>query len=582
MYSLKTSNKNLGGEKKGSLLFKSAALFFLFSIITTGIFAQSKSPSDSSVLIITSGFKPILSDAFKIKDNPTINDKTKIIPKLKYNFLNKQIPVSFNIDTIKSAKIKGEPLTKLYRGYAKVGFGTNTTPLAELYYNAKRSKTLSYGFFGKHLSSSGIAKSDYSAYSDNHLSFFGKHFSKEFTTIGKLSYTRNANHYYGLSNQGFINEGLDLAVVDENSTKQKIDKYNAAFSLARNFTDSSQFDYNADIDFHHLKDIYDVSENHLEIDANLSKYHKKELYTMGIELNYNKLINPLVQDHNLVLGLSPTITTSTNKWHFKLGMGLYLNSFPDTKFHFYPKAEFKYNIVEHIIIPYVGIRGGLVSNNLNKFYTENPNINTRSLVTQNSNQKYDIYGGIRGSLSSKITFNTSFSQQKVEGLPLYIKDFGTVLENTFVLAYDTVNISTVTAEFTYQKLEKLKILFGANYYKYEAKNELKAWHKPELKVVLSGIYDLSDKIIVRADFYYLSKQYAKAFETTVSGSVTTTTEVAQELKGIFDANLGVEYRYTKKLSAFINFNNIGSVKYQKFQDYPTQKFGVLGGLTFSF
>lgn len=546
------------------------------------VFAQTNTPADSTVIEINSGYEPFLSDAFKIKDNPNIQDTGKIIPQLKYSFLDKKIPVGFSIDPITAAKIKGEPLKKLYRGYAKVGFGTNTTPLAEVYYNAKRSKTISYGFHGKHLSSSGISKNDYSGFSDNHLSFFGKHFSKEFTTTGKVGYTRNLNHYYGLSRAGLINEALDLAIVDENSTEQKIDKFDVGFSLARNFTDSNQFDYNVDVDFHHLKDKFDVSENHLELDGNLSKYHKQELYSIGVEVNYNKLINPLSLDRNLVLGINPMISTSRDKWQFKVGIGLYLNSYPDTKFHFYPNAEFKYNLVESIIIPYIGIKGGLISNNLNNFYNENPFIDTEKLVTQNSNQQYDIYGGIRGSLSSKITFNASFSQQKMEGLPLYIKDFSSILENKFILAYDTVNISTITGELAYQKLEKIKVILGAKYFIYDLKNELEAWHKPNLQLSLSGIYDLSDKIIVRADLFYFSKQYAKSFSTVITNNTATTTEISKELSGLFDANIGFEYRYTKKLSAFINFNNIGSVRYERFQDYPTQRFGVLGGLTYSF
>ncbi|MFB0926401.1 MAG: hypothetical protein QMB65_14145, partial [Vicingaceae bacterium] len=317
-------------------------------------------------------------------------------------------------------------------------------------------------------------------------------------------------------------------------------------------------------------------------DGKLSKYHKNELYAIGIEMNYNKLINSLDQENNLVVGINPHISTSTDKWEFQVGVGLYLNSYPDTKFHFYPKAEFKYNIVEHIIIPYVGIRGGLISNNLNDFYNENPFINTQLLTTQNSNQQYDIYGGIRGSLSSKITFNTSFSQQKIEGMPLYIKDLSDLIDNKFVLAYDTVSVSTVTGELTYQKLEKLKVILGGKYFSYKPRNELKAWHKPDLKVTLSGIYDLSDKILVRADLYHFSKQYAKNFNTVTTSNTTTVTEDAKELDGVFDLNLSVEYRYTKKLSAFIQFNNIAASRYKKWDDYPTQRFGVLGGLTYSF
>jgi hypothetical protein len=552
--------------------------FLVISLLMSSFtgFSQNRSV-DSNTLFINSGFEPILKDAFKIKDNPAIVDTHKLIPTLNYRFLDKQIPVQFNIDLIRPAKIKGEPLKKLYRGYAKAGFGTNATPLLELYYNSKRSKKLSYGLSGKHFSSNGISSKENSGFSDNELSVFGKHFSKYFTTSANLGYSRNVNHYYGLSDEN----ALSIHHVDS-IQKQQLGKFDAAFSLTRNFTDSNQFDYSAEVAFHTLKDQFEVSENHFEANGELSKYHKNELYSIGVDVNYNKLINTLNQDNNLVVGINPQISTNTNKWQFKIGVGLYLNSYPDTKFHFYPKAEFKYNVVENIIIPYVGIKGGLVSNNLNNFYNENPFINTQTLAIQNSNQQYDIYGGIRGSLSSKITFNTSFSQQKIEGMPLYVKDLSTLLNNQFSLVYDTVSVSTVTGELTVQQLEKFKVILGGKYYNYSLANEIKAWHKPNLKISLSGIYDLSDKIIVRADFFYLSKQYAKIYNTVTTNNSTITTPASQELDGIFDLNLNVEYRYTKKLSAFIQFNNMISSPYQKWQDYPTQRFGVLGGLTYSF
>jgi hypothetical protein len=544
-------------------------------MLSINSFAQVR-PSDSTTIISETEFNPFLKDAFKIKENPIINDTNKIIPELNYSFLNKQVPTNFEIDPIAAAKIKGEPLVKLYSGYTKVGFGTNTTPLAEIYYNAKRNKNWGYGFYGKHFSSSGIANNAYSGFSDNELNMFGKRFLKEFTLYSKLGYNRNVNHYYGFSDENAV------VINNADDIKQKLDQFNAAFSLTRNFTDTTQFDYNFDIKYHLINDAYQVEENHIDLNGKLAKYHKNELYAIGVEVNYNKMNNLLNEDNNLVVGLNPQISTTAKKWQFQVGIGLYLNSYPDTKFHFYPKAEFKYNVVEHIIIPYVGISGGLISNNLNNFYKENPFINTQVIATQNSNQKYDIYGGIRGSLSSKITFNTSFSQQKIEGMPLYTKDFNNLIENQFIITYDTVSFSKITGELTYQKLEKFKLILGGNYYSYTPKNEIKTWHKPNLKLSFSGIYDLSDKIIVRADLFYIGTQFAKTYNTIATNNVITTTEEAQELIGIFDANLGVEYRYTKKLSAFINFNNLTSTAYQRWQDYPTQKLGVLGGLTYSF
>ena len=543
-------------------------------LMLSSSFAQTNASVDSTTIISETGFQPFLTDAFKIKSNPSIKDTNKIIPKLKYSFLNKQLPVYFELDPIKPAKIKGEPLVKLYRGYVKAGFGTNATPLIEAYYSSKRSKDLSYGIFAKHFSSKGLAANNYSGYSDNEINVFGKKFTKEFTLFGKLGYTRNVNHYYGFSDQNAA------VIANSDNIRQELDILDVDFSLTRNFTDTAQFDYNFDIAYHNINDLFQVSENHFELDGKLSKYHKNELYAIGVEMNYNKLINSLDQERNLVVGLNPHISTSTDKWHFKVGIGLYLNSYPDTKFHFYPKAEFKYNVVEHIIIPYVGISGGLISNNLNNFYKENPYINTDLLVTQNSNQKYDIYGGVRGSLSSKITFNASFSQQKLEGMPLYVKDFNNLIENKFVLAYDTVNFSKITGELTYQKQEKLKIILAANYFNYNPRNEIKVWHKPDFKASLSAIYDLGNKIIVRADVFYLSKQYAKAIDTVLPDN--TIIYEAKELNGFLDLNLGLEYRYTKKISAFIQFNNILSTPYKRWEDYPTQKLGVLGGLTYSF
>ena len=40
--------------------------------------------------------------------------------------------------------------------------------------------------------------------------------------------------------------------------------------------------------------------------------------------------------------------------------------------------------------------------------------------------------------------------------------------------------------------------------------------------------------------------------------------------------------FSKRFYKFIQFNNIAATRYQKWDNYPTQRFGVLGGLTYSF
>ena len=47
-----------------------------------------------------------------------------------------------------------------------------------------------------------------------------------------------------------------------------------------------------------------------------------------------------------------------------------------------------------------------------------------------------------------------------------------------------------------------------------------------------------------------------------------------------DINLGAEYRYSKMLSFFVNFNNIANTRYYRWEKYPSQRFNLMAGLTF--
>ena len=104
---------------------------------------------------------------------------------------------------------------------------------------------------------------------------------------------------------------------------------------------------------------------------------------------------------------------------------------------------------------------------------------------------------------------------------------------------------------------------------------------PQVKLTLSANYNLRDKILLKVDLFYIDNQYAKTFVTDTTSS-TGRKPVATELKGVFDANLGLDYRYTKKLGFFLNFNNIANYRYSRWSNYPTQGFNLMGGLSYSF
>ena len=107
-----------------------------------------------------------------------------------------------------------------------------------------------------------------------------------------------------------------------------------------------------------------------------------------------------------------------------------------------------------------------------------------------------------------------------------------------------------------------------------------AWHKPGLEVSLGVNYNMQDKIFARAELFTRGKMYAKTYEYDV---MTGDMEMkAEELKAMVDLNLGLEYRYSGVLSGFLNLNNILGQRYYHWYNYPSYRFNLLLGVTYSF
>ena len=164
---------------------------------------------------------------------------------------------------------------------------------------------------------------------------------------------------------------------------------------------------------------------------------------------------------------------------------------------------------------------------------------------------------------------------------IQVADTNRTLSKEFYAVYDEIDELSFKGEMAYRINEKITLYGQANYFIFETTNEAEAWHRPDVKASISGEYNLKDKIIVKTDLIFWGEQFARGeANLDVNGGIIDYNVV--KLKSIFDANLNVEYRYTKRLSAFAQFNNIGGVNFEKYKDYPTQGFNVWGGLTYAF
>jgi hypothetical protein len=551
-------------------------------------FAQGRADTLNSLIIIGTGsFRPTIADANKISENPVINDTTKKIAVGPYSIDSKRINTPFAVDPIVPAQISGEPLTKLYNGLVKIGLGNYNTPYGEVWYNHLRSKEIAYGIRLKHLSSSpkysnyentglfsrpSFKNYGYAGYSDNEVSLYGKKFLKEHTLSGNFDYARDVFHYYGYD--------AKLNMLEKDQTVQRFSLFAASADLRSHYTKAERFNHHIRLGYYNLMDLYKSSENNIKASGFVQTAISGEVLKVNGLVDYYNYKTLSDTSDNTIIALNPNFIATGEKYRASLGVTAAMDIQSGSKFYFYPNVELSYNIFEEIIIPYAGVTGSLKKNSFRSIIDENPFVKSE-LTTKNTNTKFEFFGGLKGTLSSKIAYTTRVSYANVSNLMLYVNDFSVVPGNKFDVIFDDADVLNVRGEVSYQSREKLRFNLRGDYYNYKMKNELRAWFKPQVEITLSANYNLKDKIMVRADMFYIDSQFAKITEKDATG-LEADKVIAKELKGVFDANLGIEYRYTKKLGFFLNFNNIASQGYNRWYNYPTQRFGVMGGLSYSF
>lgn len=547
--------------------------FFVLMLIFGYVAATlAQTVGGNNTYTTTSTFEPTIKDAVKLGDLPEIKDTVKKIANINYGIVSTPLVSKYEVIPIDAAKMQNEPLSKLYRSLLKIGMGTYTTPYGEFWINSVRTRDVAYGAHIKHISSSSHLKDvGYSGYSDNEGEVFGKKFYKKHTLTGEFNYKRNVVHFYGYD--------TTENNLSKDYTKQRYQLFEPVIKVQSHYTDSSKINHFIKLGYHNLTDIYHVAENNVKLNTLFNTYINKERLFVAFDADFynHKLPNDTFND--MIIRLNPYFETRGKKWMADIGLAATVDMYTgeSAKFYFHPQLNAQFDVYESIIIPYVGINGGLQKNSLRSLSNENPFI-TSVINYKNSNTKFNVFGGLKGNLSSKTSYDAKASYSIVDSMHFFVIDYtkNETLDNQYKVIYDNTNLFNVSGQVKYQYKEKVHFIAKGNYYLYKTKNLERAYHKPDYDITLSTVYNLKSKIILKADVFVIGNQFAL---TQVENNFIYTTE-SKLMKGIVDVNIGAEYRYSKMMSFFVNFNNIANTRYYRWEKYPSQRFNLMAGLTF--
>lgn len=520
----------------------------------------------------TSIFEPTIKDAIKYSDLPEIKDSVKRLPNASFGINSFPLFPKYEVLPIEKAKMQNEPLPKIYHALLKAGYGPiYNMPYGEVWLNSTRSRDNAYGLHYKHLSATPQLKGfGYAGYSDNEAELFAKQFYKKHTLFGDLNYKRNVVHLYG----------YDTAVhkLENDFTYQRYQLIEPKLRLLSHYADSTHINHDIQLGYYNLQSVRKEVENNIQLQAKGFGYINNEKLHVNFLTDFYNHKQPNDTLNDLIVSLNPYFEAGGKRWQINMGFTATLDQFKEkTRFYVYPQIKASFNVYESLIIPYAGVSGGLIKNSFRKLSNDNPFLAT-NLNYVNTNNKYNVFGGLRGQLSSNTSYDASASYGQFDSLSFFIINYDrpNTLYNEFIAVYDNTRQLTVNGQVNYQLKEKIKFSVKGNYYYFDTKNLQRAYHRPDFDITLAGSYNLKNKIIIRSDVFLIGQQWALTQQQEGGENVLKPIQ----LNSLVDINLGAEYRYSKMLSFWAQFNNVANQRYFRWERYPTQRFNFMIGLSF--
>ncbi|MCX6257211.1 MAG: hypothetical protein NTW49_04840 [Bacteroidia bacterium] len=566
----------------GKLITK--LIFLLAGILSFTVTSVSQTDIDRDVIVVKA-YTPSISDAFKISSLPKMNDTLAVHPQFEYKIHSVQSGTSYQPEPVNPAKMLTEPLPHLYGNYLRLGIGTQLDPLAEVYISNLWSRKNSWGVYFKHFSANGKTTynglSYYPWFSEEKAKVFGKEFFAKSTLSASLEFISNKYYYYG------YNPAFDT-LAKNNMKYQVYTSLALNTSYCSNYMTDDRLNYRFDIDYHYFQNKDKQHENMFALTANLDeKYHGYRL-GMDAKFSYYQLAYVDVNSNNFsLIEINPYARQSGENWENKLGFKIVTKTrpFPDeTDTHFYPDLNFQYTIADKILISYFSFTGNLDMNNFERQVTLNPYIGGIELNPDPTNYMKVFNAGLRGNISKFFSYDVSGSYSEISnylffqndvllpeyGLPYYAIDILPI--------YDNLDVWNASGRITYDN-SKLSVCLKMDFNSYSNLEVLdRPLYMPENEASIDFGYNLRDKINFYADIFYIGKRYSS--DIIILGP--TDNAEYHSLSEIIDFNMGIEYRYTKKMSAFLKLNNFTNQKYQLWANYPCWGFNALAGVTYSF
>ncbi|WP_353168787.1 TonB-dependent receptor [Flavobacterium sp.] len=574
----------------------------IFSIIAIAAiqisFSQKKDENiGSEVVNIVKPYTPTISDAFKVKQTPAVEQEV-VEPKIPIKFQIFSFPVAstFIPSKGKAADVDKEILEKGFSNYVSLGAGTYGTANAEVFLTHQISKTDYIGGMLQHLSSQGGIGGvilDNNFYSNALDATYGSR-NKKISWNADLGIKNQGINWYGLPNYSFF----DASVVNKIDEKQVFN----TIAIGGKITAKDGFFKQASIQFKRFSDAFGSAENRFFVKPNFdfeimdSKIQASFVvdYVGGnFKKDYNNVTE--MKYSNMIFGTKPSFLYQQDDFSLHLGAGLFyttnkFNGASDGKFFVYPNIKASYRLVGDLMIAYAGAEGNLQQNSYADLVDENPFVSPTLFVSPTDNS-FDVYVGMKGKLANAVSFNVRGGMNNEKNKPFFVSNIydATIVEkqgyhygNSFNVVYDNLNTFSLFGEIKADFSKKTSLALSGTYNTFKVSNLQEAWNLPQLKVESTLSIDLTEKWYGGMQLFFVGERVDFVTGQDKTIVIPTFNQQKVTLDSYFDLNAHVGYKFSKRLNFFLKGNNLANQQYNRWANFPVQGLQILGGATYKF
>jgi hypothetical protein len=533
-------------------------------VVSCSVNAQNDTTRKKSV-DITSAFKPVLRESAKINFNasPPTADTAK--PSLQYDIPNPSLLLAYQPGSLKPLAMQIDSTGKFDNSnYIKVGFGSLKTPLVQAGFSFGDGNTAGVNIYAKHVSSQG--KREFQDFTNTQVKLNGFYkTAKNMEWDASLGFRAAKTYKYGFT-PATLSFPTDSIKQDFQTIFARVGAHNinkTEFGLS----------YSPQVSIDIFSDNLKNNESNTVVNLPLEKTIGKE-FAVDLGLTFdltrlspkNKSANTI---NNTMYFISPSVLYKKSNLNLQVGIR---PSWDNKSFKMFPNILADIGTEDQRFTFQAGWTGYLRKTSYQYLTSQNPWLWMPGTLLNTRIE--ERFAGFKGSVGDHFTYSMKAAFNKLNNQPLFINDTTDAGDGKSfrVVNEEKLNVLNFGGEIGYNVEEKFSLITSLSVNQYTGlKNNRRAWGLLPLELNSAMRLQIIQDLWLKGDlFAWAGPNYLKK-----DGSVG-------KLGGAFDLNAGLEFKATKNINLWAQFNNIFNKEYQRWSQYPVYGFNFVGGIVFSF